>query len=63
VNDGILPANPIVKLGKLYRTPGKVKEKIDPFTSEELHLIEDRCRERLPEYYPFILCIARAHLA
>jgi len=37
----------------------KLKEKIDPFTIEEFHLIEATCRERFPEHYPFILCMAR----
>jgi integrase len=59
VNEGILPANPVVKLGKFYRSARKIKEKVDPFTIEELHLIEEKCRERFPEYYPFILCMAR----
>jgi integrase len=59
VNEGILAANPVMKLGKFYRSARKIKEKIDPFTIEELHLIEEKCRERFPEYYPFILCMAR----
>jgi len=59
VNEGILAANPVMKLGKFYRSAKRVKEKIDPFTIEELHLIEDRCREKFPEHYPFILCMAR----
>jgi integrase len=59
VNEGILPANPVVKLGKFYRSGKKIKEKIDPFTILELHLIEEKCRERFPEYYVFILCMAR----
>jgi integrase len=59
VNEGILPANPVVKLGRFYRSARRIKEKVDPFTIEELHLIEEKCRERFPEYYPFILCMAR----
>jgi integrase len=59
VNEGILPMNPVVKLGKFYRSARKVKEKVDPFTIEELHLIEEKCKEKFPEYYPFILCMAR----
>jgi len=59
VNEGILATNPVAKLGKFYRSARKVKEKIDPFTIEELHLIESTCRERFPFYYPFILCMAR----
>jgi integrase len=59
VNEGIIPVNPVMKLGKFYRSAKKIKEKIDPFTIEELHQIEERCRERFPEFYVFILCMAR----
>jgi integrase len=59
VNEGILAVNPVMKLGKFYRSARRIKEKIDPFTIEELHLIESTCRERIPEHYPFILCMAR----
>ena len=59
VNEGIIFVNPVMKLGKFYRSAKKIKEKIDPFTIEEFHLIEATCRERFPEHYPFILCMAR----
>jgi len=59
VHEGILPANPVTKLGKFYRSAKRIKEKIDPFTIEELHLIESLCREKFPDYYPLILCLAR----
>jgi integrase len=59
VNEGILTVNPVMKLGKFYRSAKRIKEKIDPFTIEELHRIEEKCRERFPEFYPFILCMAR----
>ena len=59
VNEGILTVNPVMKLGKFYRSARKVKEKVDPLTIEELHQIESKCRERFPEFYAFILCMAR----
>jgi integrase len=59
VNEGILLVNPVMKLGKFYRSAKKIKEKIDPFTIEELHQIEAKCQEKFPEYYSFILCMAR----
>lgn len=59
VNEGILPVNPVMKLGKFYRSARKIKEKVDPFTIEELHQLEARCREKFPEHYSFILCMAR----
>jgi len=58
-NEGILAVNPVMKLGKFYRSARRIKEKIDPFKIEELRLIESTCRERFPEYYGFILCMAR----
>lgn len=51
--------NPVMKLGKFYRSAKKIKEKIDPLTIGELHLIEATCQERFPKHYPFILCMAR----
>ena len=42
-----------------HRSAKTIKEKIDPFTIEELHQMEEKCRERFPEYYPFVLCMAR----
>jgi len=59
VHEGIIPANPVTRLGKFYRSAKRIKEKIDPFTMEELHLIEAKCRERFPEYHGLILCLAR----
>jgi integrase len=59
VREGLIPANPVRSLGKFYRSARRVKERVDPFTIEELHLIEEKCRERFPEYYIFILCMAR----
>jgi integrase len=59
VNEGILPVNPVMKLGKFYRSARRVKEKVDPFTIEELHRIEAKCKEKFPEHYSFILCMAR----
>ena len=44
------PVNPVMKLGKFYRSARKVKEKIDPFTIEELHRIQSKCGERSPEF-------------
>jgi integrase len=59
VNEGLIVANPVAKLGKFYRSARKVKEKINLFTIEEIHAIEFTCSERFPEYYAFILCMAR----
>ena len=40
VNEGILAVNPVMKFGKFYGSARRIKEMIDPFTIEELHLID-----------------------
>jgi integrase len=59
VHEGLIVANPVTRLGKFYRSAKKIKNRIDPFTIEELHQIEEKCKEKFPTYYPFILCLAR----
>jgi len=59
VNEGLLAVNPVVKLGKFYRSARRIKERVDPFKIEELHLIEEKCREKFPEYFGFVLTLAR----
>lgn len=59
VNEGIIAVNPVMKLGKFYRSARRIKAKVDPFTIEELHQIEAKCKEKFPEYYCFVLCLAR----
>jgi integrase len=59
VREGLIPANPVRSLGKFYRSAKRIKDKIDPFTIEELHLSEAKCREKFPEYYSLILCLSR----
>ncbi len=59
VNESVLAANPVVKLGRFCRSAKKIKEKVDPFTIEELHMIEEKYREKFPEYFGFVLTLAR----
>jgi integrase len=59
VHEGLIPVNPVVKLGRFYRSARKVKERIDPFTAEEMRKVESACREKHPGFYAFILCLAR----
>jgi integrase len=35
----LIPANPAVRLGKLYREAGKVREEVDPFTADEVPVL------------------------
>lgn len=58
IHEGNIPMNPVSRLAKFYRSAKRIKEKIDPFTIEELHALEEKCRENFSEYYPFILCLA-----
>jgi integrase len=48
-----------LELGRFYRSARRIKEKIDAFTIEEIHLLEEKCREKFPEHYAFVLCMAR----
>ena len=46
VEKGFIPANPAVRLAKLYREAGTVREEIDPFTAEEIFLLLEAARTR-----------------
>jgi integrase len=59
VHEGIITANPVTRLGRFYRSAKRIKEKIDPFTIDELHRIEEKCGEKFPDFYPLILCLSR----
>jgi integrase len=58
MHEGIIAANPVTRLGRFYRSAKRIKEKIDPFTIDELHRIEEKCGEKVPDYYPLILCLS-----
>lgn len=58
--DGLIPANPCRRLGKyLSQTMGEEAQEIEVFTREELRQLLSVAEDRCPEYYPFILCLAR----
>jgi integrase len=59
VHEGMIPANPVTRLGEFHRSAKRIKERIDPFTMEEPHHLEAKCREKFPEYHGLILCLAR----
>ena len=45
VERGLLAANPAVRLGKLYREAGTVREDVDPFSTEEIPILLEATRE------------------
>lgn len=58
VREKLVATNPVVDTDRLYRTaPGK--EPIDPFTIDEIHAIEELCRQRYGDWYPFVMMLTR----
>jgi integrase len=59
IKDGHIVINPVHDLARVMRAGKRVREKMDPFTLDELHAIEDKCRARFPEQYGFLLLMSR----
>lgn len=57
--EGVVERNPVVALGKFIGGASRRKEKVDPFTIEELHLVEAKVAEKHPAYFEFVLMMAR----
>ena len=71
VEDGLLPANPAVRLGKLLQAREEIRKQADPLTAEELSAVLAACRDWSTKlgradtrrwFYPFILALARTGL-
>jgi len=63
VEDGHLAVNPAMRVIKRTHTEGANGEKkADFLTREELWLLLQTCQEYFPDYYPFILLLARTGL-
>src|SRR5437867_1334666 len=65
VEDGLLPANPALRLGRLLRPTdpgGGVEERPDPFTAGEIETLVAVCAREFPEWYALILTLARTGL-
>jgi integrase len=58
LKDGHIDTSPVHDLGRFLRA-GEVKEKMDPFTLDELHAVERICGDRFPGYYGFLLLMSR----
>jgi integrase len=62
VEDGLLPANPALRLGRYYRRADQPKPEISPLTREEVALFLKAAREHAPREYPLFLCAVRTGL-
>lgn len=59
VEDGLLTANPAVRLGSYYRTANDTKPDIQPLTREEAAEFLKAAREHAPREHPLFLCALR----
>ena len=57
--EGVVDRSPVASLGKFIGGASRRKEKVDPFTLEELHQLEARVAEKHAAYYEFVLMMAR----
>jgi integrase len=62
VDDGVLTANPAVRMGRYLKTKGDPRATVDPLTVEEERTLLDTAREQFPRHYPMILCAVRTGL-
>ncbi len=61
VEDNLVAVNPALKPGKFLPKISK-RRKIDPLTREEVAVLLDTAKRKLPRYYPLFLCAARTGL-
>ena len=61
VEDNLVVMNPALKPGKFLPKISK-RRKIDPLTREEVAVLIDTAKRKLPRYYPLFLCAARTGL-
>ena len=61
IDDGVLTFNPAARLGRFNKSRGDEKP-INPLTREELALMLEVVNQKLPHYYPLMLCAARTGL-
>lgn len=58
LEDGLLLANPVSRLGKLIKTKER-KEDVTPLTRDEAQALLEAVGKHYPRYYPFFLCALR----
>lgn len=62
VEDGLLPANPALRPGRLRRAMRDAvqpKKEIDPYTRDEAEALLETARTKFAEWYPFLLTALR----
>jgi hypothetical protein len=59
VEDGLLPSNPAARWGRVVRQDQQQVEEIEVFTPDELTRLLGATERDCPDYYPFVLCLAR----
>lgn len=57
--EGVVERSPVTSLGKFIGGASRRKEKVDPFSLEELHKVEAKIAEKFPAHYEFVLLMAR----
>jgi len=62
VEDGFLPGNPAMRLGRHYRKGDHLRPEIRPLTREEASQLLAAAREHSPREYPLLLCALRTGL-
>lgn len=56
---GLIARNPAAKLGRYVRSDVPAREHVDPFTRDELEALLREAQATMPEWAPFVLCLAR----
>jgi len=58
IDDGVASFNPAARVGRFNRRRGEDK-KIDPLTKSEVSILLKSVKEKMPHYYPLLLCALR----
>jgi integrase len=59
---GLVLRNPAAKLGRYVRSDVPERERVDPFTRDELQALLTEAEATMPEWAPFVLCLVRTGL-
>jgi integrase len=59
VDAGLIPSNPALRLGRVFRPDDEEARTIDPFTPGELTTLLQLAEAQMPEHYPLLLTLAR----
>jgi integrase len=62
VDDGLIPSSPAARWGRVIRQDQREVEQIEVFTTSELQRLLATVERNDPDYYPFLLCLARTGL-